>query len=63
LSNGNMVLSFQSQSGSAYQLQYKNHLSDATWTALGSAIAGDGSIKSISDSTGQAQRFYRLSIQ
>lgn len=59
----NADVSFLSQSGLSYQLQYKNNLTDPVWTSIGSLIAGDGSTKTISDSLGQSYRFYRLWIQ
>jgi len=56
-------LSFATQSGFTYTVQYKNNLSDATWTTL-SAVSGTGSNATVTDSaTGLAQRFYRVSIQ
>ncbi len=63
VSAGSITVSFQTQSGYNYQVQYKNHLSDANWTSLGGSIAGDGSVKSASDSTAATSRFYRVQIQ
>lgn len=65
LPNGSsMLLSFPTQTGYSYQVQYKNALSDTVWTPLGSSVSGDGTVKSASDSlgAGHTQRFYRLSI-
>jgi hypothetical protein len=62
LSGGNVSLSFPTQTGFTYTVQYKNHLTDSTWLTLGS-VSGDGTVKSLSDGTGQPSRFYRLSIQ
>jgi hypothetical protein len=58
-SGNSIVISFQSEVGLTYQMQYKNNLTDATWTSLGSAIAGDGTIKSVSDPNNGNRRFYR----
>jgi hypothetical protein len=64
LSGGNVTLSFLTQSGFSYQVQYKNNLTDATWTSLGSALSGNGSVQSASDPTaGNAHRFYRVQVQ
>ncbi len=63
VSAGNITISFPTQSGFSYQVQYKNHLTDANWTALGGSIAGDGSVKSAGDSTAPTSRFYRVQIQ
>lgn len=64
LSGGNVTLSFLTQSGFSYQVQYKNNLTDATWTSLGSALSGNGSVQSASDTpAGNAHRFYRVQVQ
>jgi hypothetical protein len=57
---GNIVLSFPTQTGFAYQVQYKNHLSDATWTPLGSAVSGNGAVQSVSDPAAAGGRVYRV---
>jgi len=59
----NINLSFLSQTGFSYQILYKDNLTDPTWLYLGSAILGDGTLKTVSDSAGGQQRFYRLFIQ
>jgi hypothetical protein len=60
----NIVISFPTMSGYSYQLQYKNNLTDVTWTSLGSAIAGNGLVESASDSTvGTGHRFYQVQVQ
>jgi hypothetical protein len=61
-SGAGMVLSFPTQSGFNYQVQYKNTLADATWSPLGNVVAGDGTVKSVSDA-GATVRFYRVSMQ
>ena len=55
-------ISFPTQSGFNYQLQYKSSLADTTWNPL-ATIAGDSTVKSISDSTGAGTCFYRVQIQ
>ncbi len=62
-SNGSISISFPSQIGSNYQLLYKNNLTDATWTPVGSPVAGNGSVESISQSISGASRFYRVQSQ
>ena len=59
----NVIISFQSQSGFNYQVEYKNNLTDALWTPLGSPVAGDGSIKSVSDPATGTHRFYHVITQ
>lgn len=56
-------LKFTSQNGTNYQIEYKNDLDDAEWTPLGSAVAGDGTVKTVPDSTATGNRFYRLRVQ
>jgi hypothetical protein len=63
LSGGNINLSFLSQTGFLYQVQYKASLTDPTWTPLGSAITGDGTLKTVTDATTNEGRVYRLYIQ
>lgn len=61
---GNITLSFPAQNGYNYQVQYKNNLTDASWTPLGSPISGNNTIQSVNDSTaGNSHRFYRVQIQ
>ena len=63
LSGGNRNLTFATQTGFTYTVQYKNNLSDASWTTL-SSVSGTGSPATVSDTaTGVAHRFYRVSIQ
>lgn len=63
LSSGNIVLSFPTQSGFNYTVMYKNNLTDPAWTPLGSPVAGDGTTHTVTDSTANGHRFYRLSYQ
>jgi len=58
----NVVISFPTQSGFKYQLQYKTNLSDPSWTALGGPIAGDNTVKSVNDPIA-GRRFYRAVVQ
>jgi hypothetical protein len=63
IEDGNIHISFPTETGSHYQLLYKNHLTDASWTPMGSAIAGSNAIQSISDTPGASSRFYRVQVQ
>ncbi len=63
LDSGNMVLSFATESGFNYQVQYKNNLTDSTWNNLGSALAGNGAVQSVNEPATGNNRFYRLQIQ
>ncbi len=62
-SGANIHLSFPTENGFSYQLQYKNSLSDSTWTDFGSALPGNGAVQSINDSASIQSRFYRIRIQ
>jgi hypothetical protein len=57
---GNIVISFPTQTGFAYQVEYKNNLTDPNWTPLGNAVAGNGAVQSVTDSTPPTNRFYRV---
>jgi hypothetical protein len=64
LSGQNILLSFptQPQPGLNYTVQYKNNLTDASWTALGT-VAGNGLVQTLTDPAGgHSHRFYRLNI-
>jgi len=56
------TISFQTGTGFSYQVQYKNNLTDPTWTVVGSPISGDGTTHSVIDSASAASRFYRAQI-
>ena len=59
-SGSTLSLSFKSVTGYSYTVQYKNNLTDATWTNLNTS-SGTGSTITVTDSTaGNAHRFYRV---
>ena len=58
-SSGSFSFSFQTTPGQSYTIQYTGDLANPSWTTL-SSFVGDGSLQSVSDSTGPAQRFYRV---
>jgi hypothetical protein len=52
--------SFQSEAGVTYEAQYKNSLSDASWTTF-QTIPGDGTVKTFTDNGPlPATRFYQV---
>ncbi len=55
---GSFSAALQTQNGIAYRIQYKEDLNAANWTDL-TTIAGDGTVKSFSDSAA-GHRFYRV---
>ncbi len=63
LSGGTISLSFPTQIGSNYTVQYKNHITDSGWQTL-TTVSGTGQTREVTDnSANQTSRFYRLSIQ
>jgi hyaluronate lyase len=61
--SSNLVVSFPTQSGFNYQVEYKNNLTDPQWTPLGSALAGNNSTMSVTNSTAVKTCFYRVQIE
>lgn len=57
-----MKISFTSQVGHSYQVQFKNSLADANWTNAGGARAGTGGVLDHVDNppAGTSSRFYRV---
>ncbi len=60
--NSGLNLSFPTQPGYGYQLEYTTNLADAVWIPVGVAISGDGTIHSVSEAGGSGSRIYRLLI-
>ncbi len=58
----NFSVSFASESGVTYTLQYQNSVTNALWQDS-SSTAGDGTIKTLMDSSSESARFYRVSAQ
>jgi hypothetical protein len=59
----NLVLSWTGVSGETYQIEYKDDLRDATWSALGSPIPGSGMPSTFTnDFSLSTRRFYRLRV-
>ncbi len=59
-----IYITMPTQTGYAYQLQYKNHISDAGWISLGAALSGNNSVQSVTDSAiVSGQRYYRVQVQ
>jgi hypothetical protein len=54
------TVSFPSESWHSYQLQYKNALTDPSWSNLGSPVGGSDTLQTINDSTAATNRFYRV---
>jgi hypothetical protein len=62
--NGSQVtVSFLTQTGFSYTLQFKTALSDSTWQDVSPSITGDGTMKSVSQQMVPPGRFYRVKVQ
>ena len=61
LASGSIHLSFATQNGSNYTIQYKTNLTDAVWQTL-STVGGNGSAQIVADPANQKSRFYRLYV-
>lgn len=59
-SGANVAVSFMTQSGLNYQVQYKNALTDTSWTSLGSPVSGNNATQSVNDLPAGPRRFYRV---
>jgi subtilisin family serine protease len=63
LSGTALTFSFDAISGRTYLVQYKASLDDTNWQVL-QTIPGDGSVKTVTNSTtSAAQRYFRLSVE
>ena len=60
VSGTNVAVSFPSESWHGYQLQYKNALTDSSWSNLGSIVGGNDTLQTITDSASSSNRFYRV---
>ncbi|MBA4149869.1 MAG: hypothetical protein H0X66_17280 [Verrucomicrobia bacterium] len=57
---GEVTVSWQSQAGIAYQVQYKDDLAQSSWMNFGEATNGTGATISISDPVGIGAKFYQI---
>jgi len=63
LANGTLNLTWSTEAGGKYQLQYNSDLSSSNWTNLDSPVTATGATLSTTDSvTNGPQRFYRLAL-
>jgi hypothetical protein len=59
----NLILNWSGVAGQTYQLEYKNNLTDPTWTPLGSPVTGNGGTLTTTNNFGAAgQRFFHLRL-
>ena len=64
VSAGTVTIKFPTQSQHSYTVYYSTSLNPGDWVPLVSNIAGDGTVKTVTDSTtGGTQRFYKVQVQ
>jgi hypothetical protein len=61
LSGGMVHMSFPTQTGLNYTIQYKTNLTDSVWQTLSTSI-GNGSTQAVPDTANQKSRFYRVYV-
>jgi len=62
-SNGVFSVSLATVNGENYFLEFKNSLTEGTWTAL-PAVAGDGTVRTLVDPSASGPRgFYRVRVE
>ncbi|HTR40288.1 MAG TPA: polysaccharide lyase family 8 super-sandwich domain-containing protein [Pseudomonadales bacterium] len=60
--NTNLVISFPTQSGFQYQVQFKNDLTAPEWMPLGDSLAGNSLTESVTNPVSAQACFYRVQI-
>src|SRR5689334_4421935 len=61
LTNSTLSLTWTTEAGNLYQLQYNSDLDSTHWMNLGSALSATGTALTLADSISNGpQRFYRL---
>jgi hypothetical protein len=63
VSAGTVSIKFPTQSTHSYTVLYSSSLNPANWQTLIGGIAGDGTMHTVTDTTGGTQRFYRVEAQ
>ena len=64
VSAGVVSIKIPTQSGHSYSVYYSTSLNPTSWQTLATGISGDGTVKTVTDSTtGGAERFYRAGAQ
>jgi len=58
-SGNNIVVSFPTQTGATYRVFYRTDLATGDWVLL-TSVLGDGSVKSVTEASTAARRFYKV---
>jgi hypothetical protein len=56
----NIAITLPTGSWHTYQLQYKNAVTEPSWSNLGSPFGGNDTLETVTDSTAASSRFYRV---
>ena len=59
----NTTISFPTQVGFRYQVQYKTNITDAGWISVGALVTGNGVVQSMDVPVNGASGFYRVVLQ
>jgi hypothetical protein len=59
----NTTLSFPTQAGFNYQIEYKTNLTDALWLPIGQPVPGTGSLQLVDVPVMNANGFYRVQLE
>lgn len=62
LSGNTFSIKFQTQNGESYTVLYSSGLNPAAWQTL-TTVNGDGTVKTVTDTTSAAARFYKVEAQ
>lgn len=63
LTGNQFKFSWFAANGAVYQVEYKDALTNPTWSALGSAVNGNGSVVTVTNLiSASSQRFFRLRV-
>jgi len=63
ISGSTILLKFPTHSGNNYTVLYNNNVVGGTWQPLSAPVAGDDTVKTVTDTVAGTRRFYRLRIQ
>ena len=58
----NIMIQFPTQNGFGYTVLYTSSLNPANWQVL-TTVAGDGTVKTVTDTISGSKRFYRVEVQ
>ena len=63
ITNNGVAISFPTQIGFSYQVEYNNNLTSASWTPLGGLIPGNSAVQTITEPMAGGAGYYRVEVQ